>query len=240
MAYAPDRLRIGVRLVALAARWRWPRGRCSTSTTRARCASRSARRWTTRWPPCGRRRSLAGVLGVVLALAERGVRRNEGVHRTTRRATAAVPFWPPSAWWLVGVARRDGSRTRSIPSGRRSPAVSTRRWRARASRTSTPTSGRTTGAWRSTSSRSIRWPEWARETSSASTRRGATSRSTRATPTTCSCAHWARAASWARRCSVSFFLTLFVAGRCCAGGSRAGPHSFWPRRWGWSRTSRFT
>jgi hypothetical protein len=90
MAYAPDRLRIGVRLVALAGSVALAAGTLldvySTGEAGGRIGPALDDAVAAVWPSA----LVAGVLGVALALAERGVRRNEGLHRAARRGTAAL------------------------------------------------------------------------------------------------------------------------------------------------------
>ncbi len=102
MAYAPDRLRIGVRLVALGAAVALASGTLldvyNTGEVRGPLGPALDDAVAAVWPSA----LLAGVLGVVLALAERGARRHEGVHRAARRATAAVAIL--AALGVVAVA----------------------------------------------------------------------------------------------------------------------------------------
>ncbi len=90
LAFAPDRLRIGVRLVALAASVALAAGTLldvyTTGEVGGRIGPALDDAVAAVWPSA----LVAGVLGVVLALAERGVRRNDGLHRAARRGTGAL------------------------------------------------------------------------------------------------------------------------------------------------------
>ena len=104
MAYAPDRLRIGVRLVALGASVALAAGTLldvyNTGEAGGRLGPALDDAVASVWPSV----LVAGVLGVVLALAERGVRRDESVHTAARRGTAAVAVLAAVGVVAVGVA----------------------------------------------------------------------------------------------------------------------------------------
>ena len=187
-----------------AGRWRWRRARSSTSTTRARSGARSGRalddavaaacglraRWRARpgWSSPSRSGRRAGTRAWSARHARAGLvaGRAAGGSRVVALALVNIGRISDTVDRAVDHAHRRRVRLR-----RGRPDLEPR------SRTSAPT----TGGWRSTSSRSLPWAAWAPATSSASTRRGGTSPSTRATCTTCSCGRWARAARWPPRCS---------------------------------------
>ncbi len=104
MAYAPDRLRIGVRLVALAGSVALAAGPLlnvyDTGEVGGRLGPALDDAVAAVWPSA----LVAGVLGVLLALAERGVRRNDGLHRAARRGTAALAVLAALGVVAVGLA----------------------------------------------------------------------------------------------------------------------------------------
>ena len=240
LAFAPDRLRVGTRLLALAGAVALAAGPIlnvydTGEVRRARSAPPSTMRWRRSGPRC----SWPVLPGSCSALAERAARGHERIEVASRRAGLAGAALLAAA--VVALARRQPRPHHRH--GRRAVGHAHRRrvrlGRGRADLEPRPVRAPRLLAGGDRPVRGVaRERRGHRATSSASTRRAGTSPSTRATCTTCSCGPSARAASWQRPCSWRFFLSLFVAGVAAQAPPRAvRPPWSWPPRWPSPRTS---